>query len=105
MSAEDRWWPSPFGAEDQLGMLNHITDAKRRQAMELVREGRVYDLGRVLDEHVPVFPGRYFRQTLEPRLDDPLHAAARARAPDRQRLPRVLVLGSPVRLPPVGGPR
>jgi kynurenine formamidase len=24
----------------------------------------MYDLGRVLDEHVPVFPGRYFRQTL-----------------------------------------
>ena len=24
----------------------------------------MYDLGRVLDEHVPVFPGRFFRQTL-----------------------------------------
>ena len=29
-----------------------------------MRSGRLYDLGRVLDEHVPVFPGRYFRQTL-----------------------------------------
>jgi kynurenine formamidase len=64
MIAEDRWWPSPFGADDQHGMLNHVTDAKRRGAMELVREGRMYDLGRVLDEHVPVFPGRHFRQTL-----------------------------------------
>ena len=36
--------------------------ASRRCA--LVREGRLYDLGRVLDENVPVFPGRYFRQTL-----------------------------------------
>jgi kynurenine formamidase len=61
---ERRWWPSPFGPDDQLGMLNHITDAKRRAAMELVREGRLYDLGHVLDERVPVFPGRYFRQTL-----------------------------------------
>jgi kynurenine formamidase len=60
----DRWWPSPFGADDQLGMLNHIDDAKRADAMSLVRKGRLYDLGHVLDEHVPVFPGRYFNQTL-----------------------------------------
>jgi kynurenine formamidase len=62
--ADERWWPSPFGEDDQQGMLNHITDAKRREALALVREGRLYDLGRVLDEQVPVFPGRYFRQTL-----------------------------------------
>ena len=60
----DRWWPSPFGAEDQVGMLNHADDAKRREALALVREGRMYDLGRVLDESIPVFPGRFFRQTL-----------------------------------------
>jgi kynurenine formamidase len=58
------WWPSPFGADDELGMLNHITPAKRVEALGLVREGRLYDLGRVLDEHVPVFPGRAFHQTL-----------------------------------------
>src|SRR3712207_4606915 len=45
-------------------MLNHVDEAKRREALGLVRTGRLYDLGRVLDEHVPVFPGRYFRQTL-----------------------------------------
>jgi kynurenine formamidase len=61
---EQRWWPSPFGGDDQLGMLNHIDDAKRRAAMELVRSGRLYDLSHVLDEACPVFPGRYFRQTL-----------------------------------------
>jgi len=61
---DDRWWPSAFGPDDQLGMLNHIGDAKRREAMALVREGRLYDLGHVLDETVPVFPGRYFRQSL-----------------------------------------
>jgi kynurenine formamidase len=58
------WWPSPFGAGDELGMLNHVDDAKRVAALRLVREGRLYDLGRVLDEHVPVFPGRRFHQTL-----------------------------------------
>jgi kynurenine formamidase len=61
---EDPWWPSPFGPDDQQGMLNHISDAKRVAALQLVRQGRLYDLAHVLDEHVPVFPGRYFRQTL-----------------------------------------
>jgi kynurenine formamidase len=47
-----------------IGMLAHVDEAKRREALALVREGRMFDLGRVLDESVPVFPGRYFRQTL-----------------------------------------
>jgi kynurenine formamidase len=64
VSTEQSWWPSPFGEDDQLGMLNHVDDAKRLAALQLVREGRVYDLGRILDENAPVFPGRYFRQTL-----------------------------------------
>jgi kynurenine formamidase len=64
VATERRWSPSPFGEGDQLGMLNYIDDAKRRAAMRLVREGRLYDLSHVLDESVPVFPGRYFRQTL-----------------------------------------
>jgi kynurenine formamidase len=64
VATEQGWWPSPFGADDQLGMLNHIDEAKRLAALRLVREGRLYDLGRVLDENCPVFPGRYFRQTL-----------------------------------------
>ena len=59
-----RWWPSPFGADDQIGMLNHVDDAKRREALALVRDGRMYDLSHDLHEDVPVFPGRYFRQTL-----------------------------------------
>ena len=33
------WWPSPFGGEDQLGMLNHITDATRAAALGLVQSG------------------------------------------------------------------
>ena len=62
--ADERWWPSPFGAEDQQGMLNLITEEKRRTALATVREGRLYDLAHVLDERVPVFPGRHFRQLL-----------------------------------------
>jgi kynurenine formamidase len=64
VKTEAAWRPSPFGEDDQLGMLNHIDEAKRLTALRLVREGRIYDLGRILDEDSPVFPGRYFRQTL-----------------------------------------
>src|SRR4051794_8934050 len=59
-----RWWPSHWGEDDERGMLNHIDDAKRVAALRLVETGRMYDLGRILDEHVPVFPGRAFHQTL-----------------------------------------
>jgi kynurenine formamidase len=45
-------------------MLAHVDEAKRREALALVRAGRLYDLGHVLDENVPAFPGRFFRQTL-----------------------------------------
>jgi kynurenine formamidase len=52
------------GLVDERGMLRHVTEEKRLDALRLVRRGRLYDLGRVLDERSPVFPGRYFRQTL-----------------------------------------
>ena len=47
-----------------VGMLVHVDEAKRREALGLVRAGRLYDLGRVIDETIPAFPGRFFRQTL-----------------------------------------
>ena len=54
------------------GALRHVDAAKRLQALELVREGRLYDLARVIDEHAPVFPGRYFHQTLVRNSGEPL---------------------------------
>jgi kynurenine formamidase len=60
----EQWWPSRWGADDQIGMLNHVDARKRLDALALVRSGDAYDLGRVLDATVPALPGRYFRQTL-----------------------------------------
>src|SRR5688572_8197283 len=53
---EKPWWPSRYGADDQLGTLNEITPAVVQAATALVRTGRVVDLGRVLDESTPKFP-------------------------------------------------
>jgi kynurenine formamidase len=64
MTATDTptWFPSRFGADDEAGAVNEITDAVRVRAAGLVRTGRVFDLAHVLDEHSPAFPGRTFRQ-------------------------------------------
>jgi len=37
-----------------------------------VKEARVYDLGRELHDGIPVFPGRFFKQTLAPNGGEPL---------------------------------
>lgn len=59
------WWPSRYGADDQLGTLNEITPEVVRAATALVKTGTVVDLGRVLDEDTPKFPGRYWHQTVD----------------------------------------
>src|SRR5690349_19329826 len=58
------WRPSRYGADDQIGSLNEITPAAIVGAARLVRQGTVFDLGRILDSTVPHFPGRFWQQTL-----------------------------------------
>ncbi|MCG8351793.1 MAG: cyclase family protein [Chloroflexales bacterium] len=60
----EQWWPSPYGSDDQIGMLNEITPEKVVAATRLVQRGAHYDLSRVLDQDVPAFPGRTFRQQM-----------------------------------------
>lgn len=59
------WWPSRYGADDQIGTLNEITPERLLRAVRLVRKGERIDLGRVLDKDTPVFPGRYWHQTVD----------------------------------------
>jgi kynurenine formamidase len=49
---------------DERGALASITYANVLRGTSLVRTGRVFDLAHVLDDHVPAFPGRSFRQLL-----------------------------------------
>jgi hypothetical protein len=64
-SGEAPWWPSRYGANDQIGTLNEITPEVVRAATALVKTGGVVDLGRTLDEDTPKFPGRYWHQTVD----------------------------------------
>ena len=59
------WWPSRYGSRDQIGTLNEITPAVVAAAAKLARTGTVVDLGRVLDEDTPKFPGRYWHQAVD----------------------------------------
>ncbi|MEM7541645.1 MAG: cyclase family protein [Pseudomonadota bacterium] len=51
----DKWWPSPWGADDQKGALNHLNAAKVMQATQHITAGKVYDLGQVFEEEMPLF--------------------------------------------------
>jgi kynurenine formamidase len=63
-AAPQPFWPSKYGPDDEAGALNEITPAHVVRAAALVRSGRVFDLAHVLDDAVPAFPGRTFRQFL-----------------------------------------
>ena len=58
------WWPSPWGPEDQRGAVNRITPQKIRQAMQLIQEGRIYQLGRVYEHGMPLPGKRHFSLTI-----------------------------------------
>ena len=51
----EKWWPSEWGADDQLGALNRLTPAKVLAAAGLITEGKIYDMGRVFEEDMPLF--------------------------------------------------
>ena len=51
----EKWWPSEWGPDDQLGALNRLTPAKVLAAASLIKEGKIYDMGRVFEEDMPLF--------------------------------------------------
>ena len=50
-----KWWPSEWGADDQLGALNRLTPEKVLAAASLIKQGKIYDMGRVFEEDMPLF--------------------------------------------------
>ena len=54
------WWPSQWGADDQMGASNRITAETILKAAQLVKTGKMYELGQVYDRDMPLFPGRTY---------------------------------------------
>ena len=59
-----RWWPSEFGPDDQRGAANRITPQKVLEAKELIREGKIYQLGRVYEHGMPLPGKRHYSLTI-----------------------------------------
>jgi len=54
------WWPSRWGAGDEKGATNWITPAKVLDAAKLIRDGKIYKLGRTYEAGMPLFGARAF---------------------------------------------
>jgi len=71
VSQENRWYPSIWGADDQRGALNRLTPEKVLEAVSLIKTGKVYELGRVYEDAMPLFGTRHFSLRI-PQMSGPL---------------------------------
>lgn len=62
-----KWWPSEWGPEDQRGAVNRITPQKILQAAALIKEGKIYQLGRLYEQGMPLSGNRSFVLTIPGR--------------------------------------
>ncbi|MHC9241361.1 cyclase family protein [Pseudomonas aeruginosa] len=58
-SAAD-WYPSAYGAKDEIGAANLLIPDVVKQAVGLVRTGKTYPLAVPVDKHLPAFRHRSF---------------------------------------------
>ncbi len=59
-----KWWPSPWGPDDQRGAANRMTPQKVLEATKLIRTGKVYQLGRLYEHGMPLPGKRHFSLTI-----------------------------------------
>ncbi len=57
---QSKWYPSRWGADDQRGAANRLTPAKVLEARDLMKQGKVYQLGRVYESGMPMFGTRHY---------------------------------------------
>ena len=62
------WWPNPeWGPDDQAGASNRITDTKVMEALQMATTGRIYELGQVYEQGMPLFGTRSYSMVLPAR--------------------------------------
>jgi kynurenine formamidase len=57
-SAQATWYPSKWGANDEIGAANYMTPATALAAAKLVKTGKVYSLGITVNTTTPAYPPR-----------------------------------------------
>jgi hypothetical protein len=60
MHGQANWYPSKWGAADQRGAANRITPAKVLEARDLIKQGKLYQLGHVYEPGMPMYGTRHF---------------------------------------------
>ena len=55
-----KWYPSRWGPDDQRGAANRLTPAKVLEARDLIKQGNIYQLGRVYESGMPMFGTRHY---------------------------------------------
>ena len=58
------WYPSKYGADDQIGAMNLLTPQKVLEAARLVQRGQVYRLGVPVGRDTPAYPPRFAAVTV-----------------------------------------
>ncbi|MFA7503611.1 MAG: cyclase family protein [Burkholderiaceae bacterium] len=56
--AQETWFPSKWGADDELGAANYLSPDKVLAASKLVTTGKTYPLGITVNRLTPAFPPR-----------------------------------------------
>src|SRR5262245_27572949 len=59
-----KWWPSEWGKDDERGAANRITPERVAAAARLIKEGKIYSLGRVYEHGMPLPGKRHFSLTI-----------------------------------------
>jgi kynurenine formamidase len=62
-----KWWPSEWGPDDQRGAANRLTPETVLAAKNLIRTGKVYQLGRAYEQDMPIPGKRHFSLTIPGR--------------------------------------
>ena len=70
ITQESKWYPSEWGPDDQRGAANRITPAKVLEAVSLIKEGKIYQLGRVYEVGMPLVGTRHYSLMI-PHTTDP----------------------------------
>ncbi len=62
---EGPFWPNTeWGNDDQAGASNRIDQQKIMEALSLATTGKVYELGQVYEQGMPLYPGRTYSMIL-----------------------------------------
>lgn len=58
--AQDKWYPSKFGKDDQAGRSNLMTPDRVMGAMKYIKQGKTISLARTYSDKMPLFGHRVF---------------------------------------------